>query len=37
MSTQLEREAQEWIEQIVGEAFPGSFADSLKDGVILCK
>lgn len=33
----LEQEAQEWIEQITGEYFSGSFAESLKDGIILCK
>lgn len=38
MSSRLEREAQEWIEEITGVAFPGpTFADSLKDGIILCK
>jgi len=37
MSNRVEREAQEWIEEITGMAFPGdSFAESLKDGVILC-
>jgi hypothetical protein len=37
MSSRAEREAQEWIEEITGMAFVGeSFADSLKDGVILC-
>jgi hypothetical protein len=34
----LDREAQEWIEAIIGEQFPsGSYEDALKDGVILCK
>jgi hypothetical protein len=33
----IEREAQDWIEAITGCQFPGGFADSLKDGVILCK
>ncbi|GMG17655.1 unnamed protein product [Phytophthora fragariaefolia] len=31
-----EEEAQEWIEAVLGEKFLASFADSLKDGVILC-
>ncbi len=34
----LEKEAQEWIEAIIGENFPkGSYEDALKDGIILCK
>ncbi|CAF3681097.1 unnamed protein product [Adineta steineri] len=34
----LDREAQEWIEAVIGEKFPsGSYEDALKDGVILCK
>ncbi len=34
----LDREAQEWIEALIGEKFPsGSYEDALKDGVILCK
>eukprot|EP00903_Cladosiphon_okamuranus_P008703 g8337.t1 len=33
----LEAEAQEWIEAVTGEAFEGGFADSLRDGVKLCK
>lgn len=34
----LFEEAQEWIETVVGEPFRGeNFADSLKDGVLLCK
>ncbi len=38
MSSRNEREAQEWIEEITGMGFVGdSFADSLKDGVILCQ
>ena len=37
MGDRVEREAQEWIEAVVGERFEGSFAESLKDGVILCK
>ncbi len=34
-----DREAQEWIEAIVGEKFPAnvSYEDALKDGIILCK
>lgn len=32
-----EQEAQAWIEAIVGERFRGSFEDSLRDGVLLCK
>lgn len=28
---------QEWIEEMTGISFPGGFAESLKDGVILCK
>lgn len=35
--THLEREAREWIEEIVGIKFDASFADSLKDGAILCR
>lgn len=30
-------EAQEWIETVTGERFSGSFHESLKDGVLLCK
>jgi hypothetical protein len=33
----LEKEAQQWIEAVTGESFPGTFHESLKDGVILCK
>ena len=33
----LEREAQEWIEAVTGESLSGGFAESLKNGVILCK
>ena len=34
----LDREAQEWIEAVIGEKFPsGSYEEALKDGVILCK
>lgn len=32
-----EQEAQEWIEAITGESFTGSFEDSLRDGILLCK
>ena len=31
-----EEEAQAWIEAVLGEKFLASFADSLKDGVMLC-
>jgi hypothetical protein len=35
---ELDREAQQWIETIIGEKFPsGSYDDALKDGIILCK
>lgn len=34
----LEKEAQDWIESIIGEKFPlSSYEDSLKDGIVLCK
>ncbi|CAF1083182.1 unnamed protein product [Brachionus calyciflorus] len=33
----LDKEAQEWIEAILGEKFPSNYEDSLKDGIILCK
>lgn len=34
----LEREAQQWIEEVIGEKFPkGSYEDALKDGILLCK
>jgi hypothetical protein len=33
----LEREAQEWIEEITGIQFEGSFQESLMNGIILCK
>lgn len=36
-NVELEQEAQQWIEAVTGETFPGSFQESLKDGVILCK
>lgn len=36
---QLDKEAQTWIEEILGEKFPSGVAyeDALKDGIILCK
>lgn len=34
---ELEKEAQQWIEAVTGESFPGSFHEALKDGVLLCK
>ena len=37
-SSNLENEAQDWIEAITGERFTGgSFAESLKDGILLCR
>lgn len=34
----LDQEAQEWIEAIIGEKFPGGpYEDAIKDGIILCK
>lgn len=35
----LDKEAQEWIEAILGEKFPAgaSYEDAIKDGIILCK
>lgn len=36
-NVELEKEAQLWIEAVTGESFPGTFQESLKDGVILCK
>jgi hypothetical protein len=36
--TNLDGEAQAWIEAILGEKFPNvSYEDALKDGIILCK
>lgn len=36
--TQLDMEAQQWIEAILGEKFPNvPYEDALKDGIILCK
>ena len=35
---ELERQARDWLEAVVGEPFPaGSFHEALKDGVYLCK
>lgn len=35
---EMDAEAQAWIEAIVGEKFPsGSYEDTLKDSIILCK
>ncbi|CEJ01042.1 hypothetical protein RMCBS344292_15081 [Rhizopus microsporus] len=37
-SLEREQEARAWIEDLIGERFPSDdFAESLKDGVILCK
>jgi transgelin len=33
----LEREAQEWIEEITGIQFEGTFQEALMNGIILCK
>ena len=33
----LMAEAQQWLETLTGEPFPGDFMASLKDGIILCK
>jgi hypothetical protein len=33
----LENEAQNWIEEMTGIQFDSDFAESLKDGIILCK
>ena len=36
--TQLESQARDWLQAVLGEPFPaGSFHDALKDGVYLCK
>ncbi|KAG2220936.1 hypothetical protein INT45_010689 [Circinella minor] len=36
-SIELEQEAREWIESVIGEPLPSDdFHESLKDGVILC-
>ena len=38
VDARTEREAKEWIEEMTGIPFPApTFADSLKDGTILCK
>jgi hypothetical protein len=36
---ELDKQAQEWIEAIIGEKFPAGvlYEDALKDGIILCK
>ncbi|CAF0746443.1 unnamed protein product [Adineta ricciae] len=35
---ELEKEAQAWIEEVIGEKFPkGTYEDALTDGIILCK
>ena len=36
---QQDTEAQEWIEEILGEKFPEGvlYEDAIKDGIILCK
>lgn len=37
-NAELDREAQQWIEEVIGEKFPkGSYDDALKDGILLCK
>ncbi|CAF2382331.1 unnamed protein product [Rotaria sp. Silwood2] len=37
-STDLDHEAQEWVEAVIGEKFPKcAYEDALKDGIILCK
>ena len=37
-SIELEQEAREWIESVIGEPLPSDdFHESLKDGIILCK
>ena len=33
----LEASVQAWLEELTGEPFPSTFADSLKSGQILCK
>ena len=36
--TELDKQAQEWMETVLGEKFPnGTYEDALKNGVILCK
>ena len=37
-SNELDREAQAWIEAVIGEKFPNcAYDDALKDGILLCK
>lgn len=38
-NAEQEKEAQEWIETVLGQKFPPgeSYEDALKDGIILCK
>ncbi|KAL9549251.1 hypothetical protein MBANPS3_005290 [Mucor bainieri] len=37
-SVEREQQARQWMEELIGEKFPSDdFAESLKDGVILCK
>jgi hypothetical protein len=34
----LDKEAQQWVESVIGEKFPGgSYDDALKNGILLCK
>ncbi len=35
----LDAEAQEWMEAVLGEPFPADvpYEDALKDGILLCK
>ena len=32
-----ENEAQAWVEAVLGEKFPGPYAESLQNGATLCK
>lgn len=35
---ELDQQAQQWIEAVIGEKFPsGPYEDALKDGILLCK
>jgi hypothetical protein len=35
---ELDKEAQSWIESVIGKKFPDcSYEDGLRDGIILCK
>ena len=35
---ELEAQAKEWMEAVVGEPYPpGRYAEALKDGIYLCK